>query len=56
MHEKIREDPSPSKKNSFTPDKTFKRKPKLTYDERKARVQAKKDAKIAELNAENEEE
>ena len=48
VHEKIREDPSPSEKKSFTPDKSFKRKVKLTLDERKARVQAKKDAKKAE--------
>lgn len=50
VHEAIREDPSPSEKKSFSPDKSFKRKAKLTIDERKARVQAKKDAKIAELN------
>mmetsp|Transcript_8373 Transcript_8373/g.12109 ORF Transcript_8373/g.12109 Transcript_8373/m.12109 type:complete len:234 (-) Transcript_8373:59-760(-) len=56
VHEKIREDPSPSDKASFTPDKSFKRKSKLTNDERKARVQAKKDAKIAELEAEDDEE
>merc|ERR1712125_220229 len=49
VHEKIREDPSPSEKSSFTPDKSFKRKSKLSYDERKARVQEKKDAKKAEL-------
>jgi len=54
VHEKIREDPSPSEKKSFSPDKSFKRKAKITYDERKARVQAKKDAKIAELEAEEE--
>jgi len=52
VHEKIREDPSPSEKKAFSPDKSFKRKAKLTHDERKARVQAKKDAKIAELEAE----
>merc|ERR1711915_356943 len=54
VHEKIREDPSPSSKKDFSPDKSFKRKAKLTLDERKARVQAKKDAKIAELEAEEE--
>ena len=48
VHEKIREDPSPSAKKAFTPDKSFKRKSKLSLDERKARVQAKKDAKKAE--------
>jgi len=49
VHEKIREDPSASEKKDFTPDKSFKRKAKLTLDERKARVQEKKDAKNAEL-------
>merc|ERR1711920_712584 len=49
VHEKIREDPSASEKKSFSPDKSFKRKAKLSYDERKARVQAKKDAKKVEL-------
>mmetsp|Transcript_14060 Transcript_14060/g.21477 ORF Transcript_14060/g.21477 Transcript_14060/m.21477 type:complete len:313 (-) Transcript_14060:1565-2503(-) len=52
VHEKIREDPSPAEKEDFSPDKSFKRKAKLTLDERKARVQAKKDAKIAELEEE----
>ena len=49
VHEAIREDPSPSEKKSFTPDKSFKNKAKLTLEERKARVQVKKDAKNAEL-------
>mmetsp|Transcript_23758 Transcript_23758/g.34910 ORF Transcript_23758/g.34910 Transcript_23758/m.34910 type:complete len:307 (-) Transcript_23758:326-1246(-) len=49
VHEAIREDPSPSEKKDFSPDKSFKRKAKLTLEERKARVQAKKDAKNAEL-------
>jgi large subunit ribosomal protein L5e len=49
VHGKIREDPTPSDKKSFTPDKSFKRKAKLTHAERKTRVQAKKDAKNAEL-------
>jgi len=49
VHEAIREDPSPSEKKDFSPDKSYKRKAKLTYAERKARVQAKKDAKKAEL-------
>merc|ERR1712165_418762 len=49
VHEAIREDPSPSEKKDFTPDSSFKRKSKLSHAERKARVQAKKDAKIAEL-------
>jgi large subunit ribosomal protein L5e len=55
VHAKIREDPSPSEKVEFTPDKSFKRKSKLSLEERKARVQAKKDAKIAELKADDEE-
>ncbi len=55
VHEKIREDPSPAPKKEFTDiKKEFKRKAKLTLDERKARVQAKKDAKIAELEADDE--
>merc|ERR1712087_815978 len=49
VHEAIREDPSPSDKKDFSPDKSFKRKAKLSLEERKARVQAKKEAKIAEL-------
>jgi large subunit ribosomal protein L5e len=56
VHEKIREDPSPSEKKDFSPDKSYKRKAKLSLDERKARVQAKKDAKKAELEAEDEDE
>jgi len=49
VHEAIREDPSPAEKKEFTPDKSFKRKGKLSLEERKARVQEKKDAKNAEL-------
>jgi large subunit ribosomal protein L5e len=56
VHEKIREDPSAADKKEFTPDKSFKRKVKLTYDERKAAVQAKKDTKNAELAADEEDE
>jgi large subunit ribosomal protein L5e len=48
VHEKIREDPSPSEKKEHSPDKAYKRRPKLTLDERRAAVQAKKDAKAAE--------
>lgn len=55
VHEKIREDPSPSAKKAFSPDKSFKRKAKLTHDQRKAAVQAKKDAKKAALEAEDDE-
>lgn len=54
VHEKIREDPSPSEKNAFEPDKSFKRKSKLTLDERKARVEVKKEAKKAKLEADDE--
>jgi len=56
VHEKIREDPTSSEPKDFTPDKSYKRKAKLTNDERKARVQAKKDAKIAELEEDGEDE
>jgi len=56
VHTKIREDPSPSPKKEFSPDKSFKRKSKLTRDERKARVQEKKDAKKAELEADDDSE
>lgn len=55
VHEKIREDPSPSEKTDFEPDKSFKRKAKLSYDERKARVQGKKDAKKAQLATDEDE-
>jgi len=54
VHEKIREDPSEAKKKDYSPDKSFKRKAKLSYDERKARVQAKKDAKKAEIEEDDE--
>jgi hypothetical protein len=33
VHEKIREDPSPSEKKSFTPDKSYKCKAKETLAE-----------------------
>ena len=55
VHEKIREDPSPSPKKAFSPDKSFKRRAKKTLEQRKADVQVKKDAKIAELEAEDDE-
>ena len=48
VHEAIRADPSPAEKKPFSPDKSFKRKAKISYEERKAKVQAKKDAKAAE--------
>lgn len=50
VHEAIREDPSPAEKKDFSPDKSYKKTAKLTHEERKARVQAKKDAKKAELD------
>jgi large subunit ribosomal protein L5e len=56
VHEAIREDPSPSEKKEFSADKSFKRKAKLTYDERKAAVEAKKQAKRDELEAEDDDE
>jgi len=56
VHEAVREDPSASEKKAFSPDKSFKRRAKLTWDERKAAVQAKKDAKNAELEAEDDDE
>eukprot|EP00904_Undaria_pinnatifida_P010290 jgi/Undpi1/6391/HiC_scaffold_20.g08872.m1 len=37
-HKAIRQDPSPAPKTAFTPDKSFKNKVKLTYDQRKQRV------------------
>jgi len=54
VHEKIREDPSSAKKSGYQPDKSFKRKAKKTLAERKATVQAKKDAKKAELEEDDE--
>ena len=39
----------PLRRRTFSPDKAFKRKVKQTYDQRKAAVQPKKDAKKAEL-------
>jgi large subunit ribosomal protein L5e len=56
VHTAIREDPKPSDKAEFSSDKSYKRKSKLTHDERKARVEAKKNSKKAELEADNEEE
>lgn len=54
VHEKIREDPSQGAKKDFTPDKSYKRKAKDSIKDRKARVQAKKDAKNAELEEDDE--
>jgi large subunit ribosomal protein L5e len=55
VHAAIREDPSPSEKEDFTPDKSYKRKAKLTLDERKARVEAQKASKKEELAADDDE-
>jgi large subunit ribosomal protein L5e len=55
VHEKIREDPSSSPKKAYSPDKSFKRRAKQTHDQRKAAVQAKKDAKKAALEADDDE-
>merc|ERR1711971_585599 len=55
VHEKIREDPSPSPKKSFSADKSYKRKAKKTLEQRKADVQKKKDAKSAELEEDDDE-
>jgi len=51
VHSKIREDPSPAEKSDFSPDKSYKKKAKKTLEERKAAVLAKKEAKKAELEA-----
>lgn len=53
VHTKIREDPTPSEKKSFSPDKSYKRKAKDTLEVRKARIAAKKAAKKAELEEED---
>ena len=45
VHEKIREDPTAAPKSTFKADNKYKRKAKDTYEERKARLQARKDAK-----------
>ncbi|KAH8059922.1 5S rRNA binding protein [Aureococcus anophagefferens] len=44
VHEAIREDPSPAEKEEFEVEdrEAYKKTPKLTYEERKARVAAKK--------------
>eukprot|EP00542_Grammatophora_oceanica_P016715 CAMPEP_0194031960 /NCGR_PEP_ID=MMETSP0009_2-20130614/5011_1 /TAXON_ID=210454 /ORGANISM="Grammatophora oceanica, Strain CCMP 410" /LENGTH=305 /DNA_ID=CAMNT_0038672255 /DNA_START=31 /DNA_END=948 /DNA_ORIENTATION=- len=54
VHEAIREDPSPAEKKDFSADKSYKRKAKLTLEERKARVEAKKEAKREELEEDDE--
>jgi len=54
VHEAIREDPSAGEKKEYSPDKSYKRTAKLSLAERKARVEAKKAAKIEELEMEDE--
>lgn len=53
VHTAIRENPNASEKTDFDPDKSFKRKSKLTHDERRARIDEKKEAKKAELEADD---
>jgi len=55
VHEKIREDPTAAEKKDFSPDKSFKRKPKISAQEYRAKIQAKKDAKKAELEESDDE-
>ncbi|GMH76022.1 hypothetical protein TrST_g9427 [Triparma strigata] len=54
VHAAIREDPERKASKPFTVTKEFKRKAKSTYAERKARIQAKKDAKAAEDDEDDE--
>jgi len=58
VHEAIREDPSPAEKSEFTVDDrtTYKKAKKLTYEERKARVEAKKAAMEEEEDEDESEE
>merc|ERR1711976_1156485 len=45
VHEAIKEDPSPADKKPFTDfDRSYKKTPKLTYEERKAKLAAKLEA------------
>jgi len=55
-HKQIRADPSPAPKKPFEGDKKFKRTQKLTIDERKAAVEAKRAAFNEEDDEEEEEE
>jgi len=58
VHEAIREDPSPAEKTEFAVDDrtTYKKAKKLTYEERKARVEAKKAAMEEEEDEDESEE
>merc|ERR1712106_1267596 len=53
VHEKIREDPTAAEKKTFSADTSYKRKAKLSLEQRKERIQAKKDAKNAEDEADD---
>ena len=57
VHEAIREDPSPAEKEEFEVEdrEAYKKTPKLTYEERKARVAAKK-AEMEEDDEDDEDE
>lgn len=48
VHEAIREDPSPSEKEEFEPNKEYKNKAKKSYEDRKASVEEKKAAMAAD--------
>ena len=49
VHEAIRADPSPAPKKPFTPDSKFAKAKKLTLEQRRERVAAKKAARLQEL-------
>ena len=49
VHAAIRADPTPAPKKSFTPDKSFKKPGKMTYEQRQERNKAKKAARLVEL-------
>ena len=50
-HAAIRKDPKAAPKSSYKPDASFAKKAKATLAERKAAVEAKKAARIAQLRA-----
>merc|ERR1711998_70971 len=56
VHKSIREDPSPAEKEEFTPDKSFKRKPKISLEERKAKIEEKRQAIMAAEEEDDDEE
>ena len=49
VHEAIRADPTPAAKKPFTPDNKFAKAKKLTLEQRRERVAAKKAARLQEL-------